>query len=203
MCPRCLNGAPIRAGAPPIPPQIESNDALTSLSVPVLASVGESFKVRHTYTPLLPALAALPRVRSISALPRTRAPDYDYDSDGGVDLVGGYFYVRHPPPCFPHSLPAVCALGRSIRPPSRARVYVPPVPLNGALIRAPAVPPPQIWDNTALTRLSIPELTSVSGDFYVRHTHPPCFPHLLPAVCALSRSIRPPRARASMCLRCL
>eukprot|EP00962_Isochrysis_galbana_P060794 scaffold35676_cov101-Isochrysis_galbana.AAC.1 len=32
----------------------------------------------------------------------------------------------HPTPCFPHFLPAVCALGRSIRPPVRVYVPLPP-----------------------------------------------------------------------------
>eukprot|EP00962_Isochrysis_galbana_P018529 scaffold5354_cov67-Isochrysis_galbana.AAC.1 len=42
----------------PAVPQIADHDALTSLSVPVLASVGGNFKVRHTQPPLLPTLPA-------------------------------------------------------------------------------------------------------------------------------------------------
>eukprot|EP00962_Isochrysis_galbana_P056335 scaffold28260_cov70-Isochrysis_galbana.AAC.1 len=60
-----------RPSAPAVPsPQIQSNAALTSLSVPVLASVVGDVYVRHTHP--LPAFAAC-RVCVRSGPPRARA----------------------------------------------------------------------------------------------------------------------------------
>eukprot|EP00962_Isochrysis_galbana_P050446 scaffold21819_cov28-Isochrysis_galbana.AAC.1 len=64
-------------------------------------------------------------------------------------------------------------------------------------------PPRQIFINAALTSLSVPVLASVGGLFHVRHAQPPASRTCcLPCVRSAVRS-GTPRARASMCPRCL
>eukprot|EP00962_Isochrysis_galbana_P039447 scaffold14113_cov50-Isochrysis_galbana.AAC.1 len=74
--------------APAVPPQINTNKALTSLSVPVLASVGGYFKVRHTHPPAS-RICGLPCVRSIRSPTRARGYVSPHAFDGAPIRAGG------------------------------------------------------------------------------------------------------------------
>eukprot|EP00962_Isochrysis_galbana_P039448 scaffold14113_cov50-Isochrysis_galbana.AAC.2 len=201
--------------APAVPTQIDNNAALTSLSVPVLPSVGRYFYVRHTHPPAS-RICCLPSVRSIRppsgarvdvsppmplmACPSAPAvPHQIHTNEALISLsvpelasVGGYFEVRHthPPTSRICGLPCV----RSIRPPTRARLCVPPHAFDGAPICAGGPP-------TDLYQLRRHQLERAGARVRRRilpgAPHPtPCFAHLRPAVCAFDPA---PHARAAMC----
>eukprot|EP00962_Isochrysis_galbana_P016037 scaffold4587_cov89-Isochrysis_galbana.AAC.3 len=184
----------------PPAPQIMYSSEITSVSFPMLASVGGDFYVSHTQHPcfshLLPAVCALGRL----ILPPARATggppplaDFVQPRPHQPEPSGAHVRRRsrqrasHPPPCFLHLLlPCV----RSIRTPAHILVCAPPP----APIRSP-----QIGFNDVLTSLSVPVLAAVGGFFAVRQTNR-LASHLLPAVCARPLG-SPPRPRVYVPIR--